>query len=404
MEITYKSYQKVWLILLPLCFFLFYDFLQMNMMNSLSSSLIECLKITMLQLGEIAAVFFYINLLLLYPAGLLLDRFHVKLVVVFSLFFTLGGTLIFTLTPSALTLVEWRALSGVAGAFSYLSCVKILATYFPRKILGLYIGLTGIVIMLAGVVAQYPLVLFVGHFGLKTTLIFNIVLGATVISFLLIIPKKIPESFSKNYTIPTSSNTFWNIYNWFIGIYAALNNLPLFVLGALWGNVYLQHTHSMSIESASVITSMIFFGNMLGAPLLGFFSDRMRDRKKLILLSSLLMLGSCAITLMAPVNTNVFFIGFLFFLMGIATGSQTLAYALIVDINKSENTAQATSILSFLSVGLGALAQPLFVFVSVYNKTTNFQNGMLLLLVSAFLSVMLAIYFCKKSDIKLAVI
>jgi MFS family permease len=388
--------KKTWLVILPLCLLLFYDFLQMNMMNSLSSSLMQYLKITTLKLGEISSTFFYINLLLLYPAGRMLDSFQIKWVVASSLLFTLVGTLIFILIPNSSTLVLWRCLSGVAGAFSYLSCVKILAMYFPRRLLGLLLGLTGIVIMIAGIFAQYPLVLIVNSFGIKTTLIFDILLGVIVIGFLAVIPKNIPPSRSSNLNVKSNAKAFLNIQNWLIGAYASLNNLPLFILGALWGNLYLQQTRIMSIESASLITSMIFFGNMLGAPSLGAFSDKIGDRKYLMLLSSILMLLSCTMTLLAPPSTSLFMFGLLFFLMGFSTGSQTLAYALIVDLNKNENIAKATSILSLLSVGLGAVAQPLFAYVSEYNHVSNFQHGMLLIISGAFLSIILAIYFCKK--------
>ena len=387
-----------WGILAPLCAFLLYDFIQLNMMSALGSFLLQSMRLSATQLGFASSLFFYVNLILLWPAGTFLDRYSPKWLIAASICIAVVGLLSFVIFQSITTLFIWRALTGVAGAFSYLSCIKILASVFPRKYLGLLIGLTGIVIMSAGVIAQFPLITLIQHVGMRTALSINATLGILV--GLLVVNTINVKNLSNKLQSPTAKNsTTWDVYykkeNLIIAAYACLTNFPLFVLGALWGNLYLQKIHSVSLTAAALLTSMIFIGNMFGAPILGFISDRLHNRKLLMVISSgLFLITIFLISILPTMHIHILFYS-LFFILGVSTGAQTLAYASVVDINSSENTAKATSLLSFFSVGGAAIAQPLFGWIIDLSSPPNYQNGMYILLLSSGVALLLSIFYSK---------
>lgn len=383
--------KKSTLILLALCAFLLFDFVQLNMMGAVSPYLISILSISKYQLGLLSSLFFYVNLALLIPAAILLDKYEPKWFIIFSIIFAIIGIKFFIIHSTIETAILWRAFSGIAGAFSYISCIKIIATYFPKKLKGLLIGSTGIVIMLSGVIAQYPIEKLSATYGLNFVLSSDIFFGLSVIFILLFIPKSKNLNASKS-EINHNFSPYKKTKNWFIAMYACLTNFPLFVIGALWGNLFLHNAHGISLSNSAIATSLIFTGNMVGAPILGTISDRIENKRILMVLSASLYLLSMSLILLYH-GSQLIVLDILFFILGVSTGSQTLAYAMVVDCNPQPNVARATSLLSLFSVGGGAIAQPFFGWLVSNN---HYNNGLYFLILCAIASIFIAYYALKK--------
>ncbi|MFN7097728.1 MAG: MFS transporter [Gammaproteobacteria bacterium] len=380
------------LILLPLSIFLLYDFIQLNMMGGMSSFIIDSAHINSVQFGFASSLFFYVNLALLPFSGPMLDKYQPRYLIALSILISAIGTWIFAMWPSYITLLTWRAMAGICGAFSYLSCVKIVGTYFSRHRIGVLLGLTGIVIMSAGLIDQYPMVTLLKQIGLISTLQINALFGVLVSMIVIMLIRKNTRHstliIEKN---TTKTNPYSIFNNWLIALYAALTNFPLFVLGAVWGNLYLHTAYHLNISQAAILTSMIYAGNILGAPILGFLSDKHMHRKNFMIVSSLIFLVSLSLIIWLPASVPLSILYLCVFALGFATGAQTLAYASIVDINLPHNIAKAGSLLSFFSVGSGAICIPLFGLVSGVDK--NYQHGMYIVVAAAIISLLLAIIY-----------
>lgn len=376
-----------WIMLIPLSAFLLFDFIQLNMMGAMSPYLVKCLSLSPQKLGLLSSLFFYVDCALLIPAGIWLDCYSPQYLVIVSISITLLGIVIFILNPSWNTAMIWRSFSGVAGAFSYLSCIKIIASFFSENQRGVLIGATGMIIMLSGLIAQYPLDRLVLYYGLLPVLKMDILLGIFVNGIMLVFIKK-KQPLLSHLTYVHTKNAYKKGSNWLLALYACLINFPLFVLAALWGNFYITITYHFSFSESTLITSMIFMGNMIGSPLLGFYSDRIKKRTKLMIIVSLLYFISL-IALFYFSDLNKIILEILFFVLGFSTGGQTLAYATTIESNKSVDIAKAMSLLSLLTVAGGALAQFLFGYLTGGNY--HFQKGIIFLIASAFISIFISI-------------
>ena len=394
---VYKKENTPWIMLLPLSFFLFFDFLQLNMMNSTSHFIMPYLHNSNQLLGIVSSLFFWFNLLFLLPAGYLLDKYSPRWLLTNSIIITILGIAIFIIKPSVLSIMLWRALSGIGGAFSYLSCVKILACFFPRKILGLLLGLTGIVIMTAGACAQYPLLFLYQNLGLRITLGLDCAFAIVVCVFILIFIQNSQNKIRISPKQKSPDTVYFRIKNWVTALYAAFTNFPLFILGALWCSTYLINQHNIPLNKAMMISSMIYIGNIIGAPSLGALSDYYGSRKPFMIFSALIYFAS--MLMIINITTQSYFIFLtLFFVLGISTGAQTLAYANVVEINEPNQAAKATSLLSLLSVGGAALVQPLFGYIVDSSTPPNYQQGMYIIVLTSLLSVILAFLVTSKSS------
>jgi len=358
-----------WIVTFSASLFFFYIFIQMNMFNSLEPYLMKSYGTTAQQLGNLSAYFYYANVLFLFPAGIMLDRFSIRKTILVALFVSIVGTLFFGLSTSLLWASVFRAIAGIGAAFCFLSCMKLAARWFPPHRLAFVTGLIVTVAMLGGLVAQTPMTLLVEQVGLSKTILLDAALGA-VIFFLI-------WAFVRDYA-PGQDNSaqtqealqalgFWksiglalkNRQNWFCGLYTSFLNLPIMILGALWGETYLNQVHNLSLINASYATGAIFLGTIVGSPVAGWISDHMGRRTLPMAIGAVLSLATVYFIMYLP-NPSFAMIYTLFLLLGFFTSTQVIGYPTIAESNPPLITGTALGVGSFLIIGGGAVFQPLF--------------------------------------------
>ena len=136
-------------------------------------------------------------------------------------------------------------------------------------------------------------------------------------------------------------------------------NTPLGILGAIWGTSYFVNVHHISALEASSVVSMIFLGTIVGAPSVGWISDKIGYRKKPMLVGTGLALLIILFVITHPELGLTPLLG-LFFLLGLFTSTQVLSYPTIAESNPALLTATAVSVVSLTTQGGSALLQPLF--------------------------------------------
>lgn len=359
-----------WLVCITGSLFFFYEFIQMNMLNSLGMYITKEYNINATQLGLLSAWYFYANLLCIPLAGTLLDRVSTKKLIVLAMSICTLGTLLFSMSHSMVIASACRFFTGMGSAFCLLSAVKLASRWFDPKRMAMITGFVVTMAMLGGMVAQTPMTLLALKFGWRETLWFDAGLGALITVLILIIVKDYPvgtKVFYQDEHQELKSLGFWhanriafgNYRNWLAGFFTCFLNLPISLLGALWGNTYLQNVYHLSNTDASYITAMIFFGTVIGSPLAGWLSDTIGRRKLPMILGGLLSLGIVMSIILIPILTVTQLL-VLFFLLGLVSSSQIISYPLVAESNPKILTATSVSTVSFTCIGGYALFQPLF--------------------------------------------
>lgn len=354
-----------WLVCLSAALFFFYEFIQMSLFNSISSELMQDFHINATQLGNLSATYFYADVIFLLPAGMILDRVRVKTVILISMLICIAGTIFFSLSDSAMVAGICHFMAGIGNAFCFLSCIMLASRWFPPRRLALIVGLMVTLGMLGGVVAQTPFIKLVMFMGWRHAVMVNAVVGIAIFALIWSVVKDFPPSYKakpkKISEGPSKSNfrmALTNPQNWLGGLYTCLLNLPIFLLGQLWGNMYLTQVHHLSHTQAATVAMMIFFGTMIGSPLVGWISDSLRLRRSPMIIGAILSLAIVGVIMFIPLNFAALF--FLFLLLGIITSAQVISYPLITESNPSYMTGTAMGLASVLIMGGGAVFQPLF--------------------------------------------
>ena len=375
--------------------FFFYTIFQMGMLNTLSENVIAHFHVSNTQLSDLASAFFYTNAIFLIPAGIMLDHFSKRKILLTVFGLSLIGSVLFAITNDWNIAVFARCLSGLGSGFSLLGCFRIVIDWFPENRRAQVMGLMVTIGLFGGVFAQTPLALLVLKTSLHTALLWNVWMGLLlwILTFLFLkdAQKSLPP-FKLFGLFNHLKQSALRLQNWGCGVYTSLLNLCVTVIGALWGNLYLQHVRHFSLTEASWITSMVFFGIMLGAPVIGWISDTLQHKKALMILGALLSCITIISIIYLP-NFSVFSAMSLFFILGFLSGVQVLTYPFVVESNPPALASSATSVIP-LSINLGAALMQL-VFGMLVDHA-SYMAAMLALLIAATISLVIAL-FLKES-------
>jgi len=401
-----------WLVCLSAGLFFFYEFFQLNIFDVINTSLRQDFSIDAAQLSWMSSTYLWADILFLLPAGIILDRFSTRTVILTAMAVCVLGTIGFALTTSFSLACFFHFLSGIGNAFCFLSCIVLISRWFPPRQQALVVGMVVTMAFLGGMMAHTPFAHLNERYGWRQSLMIDGEIGIAFWLWIYFMVKDEPLGLrslkKKNNTpiLPSFINALKNKQNWLAGLYTSLLNLPIMVLCALWGANYLQTAHQLSEMTASNTVSLIFIGSIIGCPLAGWLSDKQRKRKPLMILGALLTLITFT-PLFLNMELSPGFLAVLFFVLGLFTSTQVISYPLVAESNPNESTGSSTGIASVIIMGGAGVAQVLFGWLiqfhagsSVQNyHVSDFQFAMWMFPVSA-IAALTAVLFCRETHCK----
>ncbi|MCL5260855.1 MAG: MFS transporter [Gammaproteobacteria bacterium] len=358
-----------WIVCITAAFYFFYIFIQMTKFNAIGHDLMLDFRISSTGLGTLSSIYFWGNLLFFFPAGLMLDRFSSKKILLTAMSVTIICTYLFSFTNSVFQASWCFLFLGLAGSFGLLLPLRLVTRWFPPEKMAFASGICITIGFFGAMVSQSPLTILVNHVGWRTGMQIDAFLGIILLILMAVLVKDFPQGVTREITheqatsitflLHSLKKSIGNLQNWMFGTYTCLVNLPIFVLGAVFGVRYLEQTYNLSEEQASFATLLMFLGAMVGSPLFGWLSDSMRKRKPLMYWGAFISLALIFI-LMYSSNLCYLTIYVLFFAIGIFTSSQVITYPVIAESNPGEFISTSMGMGSMLIMSGGAIFVPLF--------------------------------------------
>lgn len=371
-----QSTQQSWVVCFSAALFFFFEFMQVNMFNAITPGLMQTFHIQATEVSHLSAGYFYANVIFLSSAGMILDRVSTRKLLIAAMLAIIIATVCFAFSTAVWQAMICRLITGAAGAFCLLSCVRLASRWFPPRRMALVVGLIVTFAMSGGMVAQTPFTIAVDALGWRNTLLIDAGVGAAMLLIIFAKVRDYPLGSAQQVSLQRSvlnqlglaqalRQVFNNSQNWLGGIYTSLMNLPIFLLGALWGSLYLVQVRHLTRVDASYVTSMLFVGTIIGSPVIGWISDRIARRRLPMIvgavISLLLMLG-----LMLPANLTFMTLMALFFGIGFITSTQILSYPLIAESNPHFLVGSAEGIASTLIMA-GGFMQTVFALLMTWH-------------------------------------
>lgn len=422
MKFINKKTLQPWLVCLSAAGFFCYEFFQINMFNALDPELIKEFNVSGTKLSFLSSLYFYGTVGLLIPAGILLDKLSTRVLILTAMGLSILGTFLFAISTSFEMAAISRFIVGVSGGpFGFLCTIRLSSRWFPENKLAFVTGIIVSIGMMGGFLSQTPFTILVENIGWRYAIGVDIAVGLILFSILIIFIKDHPADkrfeylkqqaiYKKMGFIKGLKIVILKLQNWYCGIFASLLNLPIFLLGALWGNLYISQVFNLSRIQASYISSMLYIGMLLGSPFFGYISDKMNLRRMPMLIGAIICLTTI-IYVMQQHSLSLETLVILFFIIGFGSSSQILAYPTVAESNHPSMTGSSEGLAAVLIMSGGAFFQPLFGYLldKNWNGTTinnlpiysyfDYFNALSLLPVSILISILM-IYFIKETNCK----
>lgn len=284
--------------------------------------------------GFLSAFYYYAYVPMQIPVGMLMDKYGPRRLLTLACFLCALGAYIFALTPYFWVAATGRFMVGLGSSFAFVGVLKLATLWLPEDKLGMVAGLAAALGTIGAMIGDNLLGYLVLSLGWKKTI--NLTAGfgffLVVVIWLWIRDRKIANSNSYKKRTMTNSLTELKLIAknkqiWISGLYGCLVYLPTTVFAELWGIPYLKHAHHMSQEAADWGNSIIFLGFTFGAPLMGWFSDKIHRRKLPMAIGAFGAFCMMSALLYLPsLSDNMIFA--ILFTLGLFYSSQAIVFAL----------------------------------------------------------------------------
>ena len=359
--------------------FFFYEFIQGNMFSSIADNLMQDFAIGANQIAYLSSVYYLSNVLFLFIAGYVLDHYSPKNTLLIAMMLCVLSTFIFAHTSHFWVALLCRFVTGIGSAFCFLGPIRVASRWFSMNRMAMVTGIVVTFAMTGGILSQYPLTLLVQTYGWREAVTFIAWFGLFLWILMMIGIRETVEEKKhvadklKQPLFKTLKSIYSNSQILSAAMYTSLMNMAVAVFGAMMGTLYLIERLQITKSDASLINSMLFFGAIVGGPLVGLISDRLSKRILPMKISAALSLWLMIIVMYLPLSPKMMAIAF--FLLGLITAAQVISYALVAENSSPEITAMAVSAISVLTQGGYVIYQNIFSFILTYVEQPNLHNG-----------------------------
>lgn len=356
------------------------------------------------ELSASLAMYYYIYAPMQLIVGILFDRFGArKLLVPASIIVGLGCVVV-TIPSESLFLMSFgRALMGFGSAFGFVGAVYIATVWYPPHRLAMLSGLTTALGMLGAIMGQSSLSVLVDSIGWENSFFVSGILGVALALIILVALPRTPswELKRRKKFIQTEEKqhnflaglliVIKNPQTWIIGFVAAALFLPLSVFADLWGIKYIMHVADVSKTVAAGAVSMLFFGWLVGGPVMGWFSDHWGRRKDLLLWGGIITLFLISL-LFAFDSLSINTIYFLLFCIGVSSSAEVVGFVAGLEANPLFLKGTSIAVINMIVSILGGICQPLVGYIMDTGVGhSNFRLAMLVLPLCLFIGILLCL-------------
>lgn len=389
----FRGYEEMKSTLLPwvVCFaatlFFFYEFIQGNMFASIGSSIMHDYQIQADKMAYLSSIYYLSNVIFLFVAGMVLDRFSIKNTLLIAMSLCVASTFILAYSHSYYIALFCRFMTGIGSAFCFLGPVRLASHWFPPKRMAMVTGAIVTMAMTGGMLAQYPLTKLVAYVGWRDAVHDVGMLGLAILIIMFFLIKERPRVAVKKVAKPmgvlvAAKHAYLNRQYLRAALYTSLMNMAIAVFGAMMGTLYLEQRLNVSADDAAFVNMMLFLGAIIGSPLAGWLSDKIGLRilpmKAGVVASMFILLG----ILYLPVSLTVMTV--LFFLLGLFTSTQVISYALVAESSSPAMTATAVSVISILTQGGYLVYQNVFSKLLIHHGGMQLNDGVPVYLLEAY--------------------
>jgi len=248
--------------------------------------------------GNLFGAYLLIYALANLPAGLLADKVNNKHLMMMGVTLSLAASAVFAFARSYPVAFASRLLLGLASAFLYVPAVRYVVTSFPKEKRGLVMGYVEVGAGIGMILSLTLLPLLAREWDLLSAFLMLPILALLILVGLIFgLSSEQPEptvSIRARFLSLGVNRSFWYLLTYFflgmLAHYAVIGWLPTF----------LRNAFGYSAVRAGLASALVTIALVVGSPLAGMLSDRLRSRTSVLLLGSILSVVAFVLFLLSP--------------------------------------------------------------------------------------------------------
>lgn len=302
----------------------------------------------MVQLGIYAAI--------QVPAGLAIDRFGPRRVLLLATVIMGTAQLLFAVAGSYPLALLARALLGVGDAAVFIAVLRLVAGWFPRRRYAVLTMATGLVGMLGNFAATIPLVLVLGTWGWTRT--FLVTGGISVAYALLLLRPAISAPYRSDTAASTPAaeadtggalRSAWSRRETRLGFFVHQSTMTAgTVISLVWGYPYLTEGLGYSDAAAASMLSVYVLGNLVSSLVIGPLAGRRPEWRTALSLgvAVVCLLGIGTLVLWPGGRPPIGVVGAVFALLATGVPGSQIGFHLARDYNTPRAMGTATGVVN----------------------------------------------------------
>ncbi len=344
--------------------FYFYGFFQRVAPSVIVDELMRDFAASAAILGNLSAFYFYAYASLQIPVGVMIDRWGPRRALSVAVVLCGTGSALFATADTLLIAYAGRALIGGGAGFAFVGTLKLVSVWFPPHRFALLSGLTLMLGMAGAVGGQGPLAALVAAAGWRQSMAAAAVFAMVLAAAIWLVVRDRPAAQAEPPESPPGGllrglmGVLGNRQSWFVSVFGGCMSGPMLAFGALWGVPYMAQAYGLERPAAAASVSLMMVGWGIGAPLSGWFSDRIGRRRAPMLLGAGGALASIGAVIYLP-GLPLPAAQVLLLVNGIFSGAMILSFATAREHNAPEAAGAALGFANMASMAAGALFQPL---------------------------------------------
>lgn len=366
-----------WTILLVPALLYFLSYFHRVAPAVVAGDLMAAFAVSAAALGTLSAIYPYCFAAMALPGGSLADVLGPRRTLTLGGLGMGGGAILFGVAPAFGVAFAGRLLVGLGASVMLIASLRLAAEWFRTDEFATVAGGAQSVGSLGALAGTTPLALLVDQVGWRHAFV---AIGAAtallaVACFLLVRDR--PEAHEGPGGARSASagvapglreviagipNVIANRRSWTAGLTTGgiYGGFAAFV--GLWGVPYITQVHGLPRVRAANLVALAAVGLLVGAPLIGWLSDRVLERRRLplVAISALNVLAWLPLTLVAPSITAIW-LAPVCFLIGLSASVVVLVFACIREVNDPR----------YVGVALGFHNFPAFLFFGLTQWLTG---------------------------------
>ena len=334
--------------------------------------------------GGLGAVYFYIYASMQLPAGTLADTLGPRKTITAGLLLSASGSLVMSMAPSFAALYAGRLMVSFGVSVVWLNALKLIMEWFRSRELATMTGLSSALANSGLIAAATPLALLIIAVGWRMSLVTvaQVTFGLAAISWFIIrdSPAQVglapiaeldgsavrqalePHDTSRlsmrqRFKMAISDRRLWPLFLIHFGIIGAYSTFF-----HNWAVVYLMQTYGLTRDLGANFVLIATVGQISGAPLVGFLSDRVWRRRRLpmVVFAGIFLTAFLFLALYRDGHPPLETVYLICFFVGLGVAAVPLVFASVGEITKPSVRGTASGLVNMGGFVSAAIAQPLF--------------------------------------------